>query len=84
MPNSAWISVEKRLPTNPGMKLIHAPSADTKLPFITVAWFEPKGTKNMYGWQLLPKVWCDAITHWQELPGPPEKGEVVMNGGDKQ
>lgn len=68
---SDWISVKDRLPDTPGPKIVYAASCDPDKPMINMAWFEPEGTGNMPGWQLLPKVWCEAITHWMPLPEPP-------------
>ena len=67
-----WISVTERLPSDSGTKLVFIPTLDDKLPFIGIAWFEPEGTKNISGWQLLPTILCNGITHWMELPEPPE------------
>jgi len=66
-----WISVEERLPEAPGTYLVFAPSADEDKPFRTTAWYEPPDTGNLEGWQLLPAVWCKAITHWMNWPNDP-------------
>lgn len=67
-----WIKCSDRLPTEGGSYIVFAPSADLDKPLITNAWYEPQGGKHMPGWQLLPKVWCAAITHWMPLPTAPD------------
>jgi len=64
-----WTSIEERLPDD-ALCLVYAPSADPDKPLINTAWYD-----KTYGWSLLPKVWCDAITHWMPLPEPPEGDE---------
>lgn len=66
-----WIPADERLPDEPGKCLVFVPTADPERPLIHVAWYEPEGTDNMPGWQLLPAVLCDAISHWMPLPDPP-------------
>ena len=63
-----WISVEEQMPTEDALYLIHAPSLDPDKPFIKTAWFDPD---IVLGWQFIPKVWSDAVTHWMPLPEPP-------------
>jgi len=65
---NSWISVEERMPTEDALYLIHAPSLDPDKPFIKTAWFDPN---IVLGWQFIPKVWSDAVTHWMLLPEPP-------------
>jgi len=65
-----WVKVSERLPDSPGMKLVFVPTMDKEKPFIGMAWFEPEGTGHMSGWQLLPEVFCKAITHWCEPERP--------------
>lgn len=62
-----WISVKDRLPAAPGAYLIHSPSADPERPMICVAWYEPPGTENMEGWQLMLEPFIAGITHWLPL-----------------
>ena len=64
-----WIDVKKQLPTEDGAYLIFAPSEDPEKPFVGVAWYDPSG----FGWSSggVPKVWIDAITHWQPIPPAP-------------
>ena len=66
-----WISCQERLPDEPGLYPVLAPSADPERPVRQVAWFEPHGTRNIPGWQLCPSPWVDAITHWMEWPDDP-------------
>jgi hypothetical protein len=73
-----WISCSERLPETAGTYPVFAPSADESKPLRSVAWFEPEGTGNMLGWQLLPEMWCAAITHWMQWPGDPSAGGGVM------
>lgn len=51
-----------------GLCIVYAESADPKHPLIISAWYDPN-----FGYSLLPKVWCDAITHWMPLPEPPTR-----------
>lgn len=64
----AWVGVEERLPTTDSRYLVYCPSADPEKPLVAIAWYDPSG----YGWSLLPPNWIDAITHWREVPKPPE------------
>ena len=75
-----WVSVKHRLPDKPGSKIVFVPTADPDSPFIGIAWFEPEGTKNLSGWQLLIKPFCDRITHWMELPLGPMANLAVEAG----
>lgn len=61
-----WFSVENTLPQERGRYLVYAPSLNKDKPFYQVSWYEPKT-----GFDLLPIVWRDAITHWAYLT-PPE------------
>ena len=61
-----WVDAKKTLPKEDGHYIIHAPSADPKKPFVTMAWYNPAS-----GWSLLPECWCKAITHWMPKPKPP-------------
>ncbi len=63
-----WISVEERMPTEDALYFVHAPSLDPDKPFIRTAWFDPD---NDMGFENIPKVWSDAVTHWMPLPDPP-------------
>lgn len=74
-PKSAqtWVSVKDRLPSDSGMKMVFIPTADESKPLIWMAWFEPEGTDNLAGWQLMADAYCGAITHWAPLLAPPEK-----------
>jgi len=65
-----WISVEERMPTEDALYLVYAPSLDPDKPFIKTAWFDPD---IVLGWQFIPKVWSDAVTHWMFLPWPPKE-----------
>lgn len=65
-----WIPVNNALPTEPGSYLVFAPTMNEAMPFITVAWFEPYWSTKMVGWQLIPTVFIDSITHWCELTHP--------------
>lgn len=70
-----WIKCSDRLPVDGGSVMVYAPSADLDCPLITTAWYEPPdSTHELKGWQLLPKVWCEAITHWMPNPAPPVEG----------
>lgn len=73
----SWIPIST-LPEDAGTKVIYAPSADDDLPFIGMAWYEPPGTGNMPGWQLLPDAILSSITHWMPLPKRPlvQKGSA--------
>jgi len=62
-----WIDAKTNPPTQSGHYIIHAPSADPEKPFITMAWYDLNDR-----WTLLPKCWCDAITHWTHKPNPPK------------
>ena len=65
-----WISVKERLPNEPGSYLVFVPTLNEAVPYIAVAWFEPIWSVHMKGWQLIPKVFIDSITHWCELTHP--------------
>lgn len=67
-----WISRAEREPSEGGKYWVFAPSADEDKPFYAVAWFEPPDSQHMKGWQMLPAMWCEAITHWAECVPPKE------------
>lgn len=67
-----WRSVEDELPDKPGMYIIYVPTMDKEKPYKGMAWYEPKNTGNMEGWQLLPESFCNNITHWMPLPSKPD------------
>ena len=67
-----WISVKESLPTAPGPKLVYVPTIDGEKPFTSIAWHETPGTGNTEGWRIMLKDYGDRITHWMELPAPPE------------
>jgi len=62
-----WIKVKDKLPEDE-LVLVYAPCLDPDMPLITVAWY-----RKSFGWSLLPKCWCKAITYWMPLPKPPEE-----------
>lgn len=64
-----WIAVKSRLPTEDKLYIINVATADMKKPFTTLAWYDPNG----FGWSIVPKYWINSITHWMELPLPPEE-----------
>ncbi len=58
-------------PKKPGSYIILCPSADPEKPHVSKAWYEPRGTKNRPGWQLLDiavAAWGGpkAISHWMD------------------
>lgn len=62
-----WISVEERLPTEDGFYIVHSteyPEEDIHV--LMAAW-----NKNHF------EIWVDRpldkVTHWQEMPAPPEQ-----------
>lgn len=63
-PVGSWHPFPKTTPPKPGRYLVYAPSCDAKIPFFTIAWWEPPG------WEFLLKVWADAITHWARVKKP--------------
>ena len=62
-----WNDAKTDPPTQSGSYIIYAPSADPTMPFISMAWWDLN-----HHWTLLPKCWCDAITHWMHKPNPPK------------
>lgn len=70
--SAMWIETKDFLPDEPGMRIVFVPTLDKDKPFIGVAWFEPEGTGNLYGWQLLPAVFCQNVTHWMPMPENPK------------
>ena len=64
-----WVPCLEAMPAQETSYLVHAPSADPDEPMISLAWYRPG-----YGWSGLPRVWCDAITHWMRKPNPPKGG----------
>ena len=62
-----WIEFKDQKPTEEGLHLILASSADPKKPYRNIAWW----TLGKEEWSLLPQVWIDAITHWMSLPKSP-------------
>ncbi len=64
---SAWVSVKERLPKE-GMALIYAASSDPQSPLIMTAWWNEERQR----WDLINEYWGKAVTHWMELPDPPE------------
>jgi hypothetical protein len=62
-----WKLIKKELPKKEGPYLVFAKSKNPKIPFIYVAWYEPK-----FGWSLIPEVWVKSLTHWMPLPKPPK------------
>jgi hypothetical protein len=63
-----WNKCSDEQPAKDGLYMVYAPSADPDKPVLALAWYHTKGY-----WSLLPKVWCLAITHWMEMPQPPEE-----------
>ena len=61
-----WVDAKKTPPKEDGHYIIYAPSADADKPLVAMAWYNPAS-----GWSLLPKCWCEAITHWMQIPKPP-------------
>jgi hypothetical protein len=53
-------------PEEEGLYFVYAPSADPKKPFMTTAWWS---TDNKQ-WELIIKVWGEAITHWAKQVPP--------------
>ena len=62
-----WCSMQESKPPYDGLFLVFAPSADPQKPLKQVAWWSEMNQQ----WELLPKVWCDAITHWARMPKSP-------------
>ena len=65
---SGWQQGE---PPDDGFYLVFAPSADPERPLIAMAFWSSKESR----WELVLKYWAEAITHWQELPDPPQEEE---------
>jgi hypothetical protein len=63
-----WIELKKEKPSSEGVHYVYAPSMDPKKPFFHVAWWNPE----TQGWELIVRMWGDAITHWMK-PVPPVK-----------
>ena len=63
---SQWRDFRTDPPTDDAALIIHAESADPKMPLIVTAWFSPD-----FGLSLVPEMWIPSITHWMPLPEPP-------------
>jgi hypothetical protein len=69
--NIDWISVaESGLPKEPGMYLVHCPTADPDKPLMVTCWFESDPEHPPLGWGLV-EVFKDKVTHWCK-PIPPK------------
>jgi hypothetical protein len=62
-----WIQFNTQKPSDDGMHLIYAPSADPQRPFIATAWWSEPNQQ----WEMLIDYWANAVTHWMPLPTPP-------------
>ena len=65
---SRWRDFHTNPPTANAALIVHAESADPKMPLIVTAWFSPD-----FGLSLVPEMWIPSITHWMPIPDPPEE-----------
>ncbi len=62
-----WVNSETP-PPKPGMYMAQVETMDG--PIVFQAWYEPQGSGNMEGWQLMPEHFIDAISYWGYTPPP--------------
>gem|GEM_PF-2781402 len=63
----SWINIKDKLPDKTGFYLVCAESADPKLPYKNMLWFDAKTKK----WSGIVEVWTKAIEYWMPFPKLP-------------
>lgn len=82
-----WIELEKEKPPRDALYLVCVESLDRAKPLLAVVWYDRNdgwGSRLPSAWLVgigddpvvqgpqFPLVWCDQITHWQEIKRPDE------------
>lgn len=63
-----WFHVAKALPAKEGRYLVLTPTGDPACPLIEMAWWGSESER----WVIIGDRWLTSVTHWMELPPPPE------------
>lgn len=63
-----WRDFKTEPPTEDGLIIVSAESADPDKPLIVFAWYDPS-----FGLSLMLSVFISSVTHWMPKPPNPDK-----------